>query len=164
MKKSQTLSPFILALISLSFTACTTTPDPEEICTTEWIAPRAEKAVKKIEKKTNSAMNSLRKAGEAYSQGKQPSVFTMMRLSSSLEKLEKELTDGQGISDIKFLARTCNDPEILTKSVRNVFESQGVPEKLLNFIENTNLYQSIIDENLNDIQLNINSPSQGNST
>ncbi len=138
-------------LSTLFLTACATTPDPAKMCTAEWISPRAEKAVSRIERKTRSAIKPIKSVGEALAEGKTPGVFTMMRLSSSFEKLEKELTEGQGIRDIKLLAKTCDDPDIISKAMRNVFENQGVSANVLDFIEGLDFYQAILRENFNEI-------------
>lgn len=148
-----------LALLSISavmMVGCATAPDPAKVCTSEWIKPRAEKAVTNIVKKTQPAINSLKSVGESYLSGKTPNVFAMMKLSSSFENLEKELTKGRGIQDIKMLAKTCDDPEILTQGMLNVFEKQGVSDKLLSFVENLDVYQRILEENiaaLKDIEI-----------
>lgn len=148
-----------LALLSVSailMVGCATAPDPAKVCTSEWIAPRANKAVTRVVKKTRPAINALKKVGESYVSGKTPNIFAMMKLSSSFESLEKELTNGRGIQDIRVLAKTCDNPEILTKAVRDVFERQGVSDKLLGFIENLDVYKRILEENfaaLKDIEL-----------
>lgn len=142
----------LLSFSSMLLVACSTTPDPAKVCTSEWIAPRAEKAISRIEKKTRPAMKSLKSVGESLAQGKSPNVFAMMNLTSSLESLEKELTQGRGIKDVKLLANTCNDPDILTKALRGVFEKHGVSDKVLDYVENLDFYQRVLEENLEALQ------------
>lgn len=151
---------FALAIISATFlVGCTTTPDPAKVCTSEWIAPRAEKAISRIEKKTRPAMKAIKNVGESLAQGKSPNVFAMMNLTSSFESLEKELTEGRGIRDIKLLASTCNDPDILTKSVKGVFEKHGVSDKVLEYVENLDFYKRVLEENLETLKnMNLQSP------
>lgn len=139
---------------TLVLMGCATTPDPAKICTSEWITPRAEKAVSRLENRTRSAIKPLKSVGESLAKGKTPGPFTMLRLSSSFERLEKELTEGRGIQDLKLLASTCDDPEIITKAMRDVFENQGVPTKALDFIENLEFYQNILRENLESLSNN----------
>lgn len=146
---------FLVPLLSLTLIGCATTPDPAKVCTAEWITPRAEKAVDRLESKTRSAIKPLKNVGEALTKGKSPNPFTMMRLSSSFDRLERELTEGRGIRDLKLLASTCDNPEIITKSLRSVFENQGVPSKALDFIESLKFYQDILRENLKDFEDNL---------
>lgn len=133
--------PFILI-------GCATAPDPAEVCTAEWVAPRFDKAVNKIEKRARSTIKPLKKAGEALASGKTPGPFTMMRLSSTFDRLERELTQGRGIQDLKLLASTCDDPDIMTDAIRRVFEKQGLSTKAIDFIENFEFYKNILRENL----------------
>jgi hypothetical protein len=147
--KTLSLSLTCISIIGLS--SCATTPDPAKVCTAEWITPRADKAVSRIESKTVKAIKSLRKLGDAYVDGKTPGMFTMMRFQSSVESLQKELTEGRGITDIKMLAKTCDDPDIMTKAVRNVFENQGISIKFMDIIEDMKIYRDIIQKNLKDL-------------
>jgi len=58
--------------------------------------------------------------------------------------MEKELTRGQGIKDLKTVAKTCNDPTIVSDSMRDLLERQGVSEKLITQIESMPIYESLI--------------------
>lgn len=138
----------LLSLTSLLLIGCSTTPDPAKICTSEWIAPRAEKAISRIEKKTRPAIKAIMSVGESFAEGKSPNIFAMMNVRSSFESLEKELTQGRGIKDIKLLASTCNDPDLLQQSVRAVFEKHGISDKVLDSVENLDFYKRILEKNL----------------
>jgi len=141
----------ILCFSATTFTACATTPSPEKICSAEWITPRADKAVSRIEKKTSRAVKTLKRAGESFSKGKTPGMFTMMRLSSALEGLEYEFTDGPAMRDLKTLAKTCDNPDLITKAMRSVLVNQGVSDDVFDFIEALPLYQNLLQQNLHDI-------------
>jgi len=138
----------LLSLTTLLMIGCSTTPDPAKICTSEWIAPRAEKAISRIEKKTRPAIKAIKSVGESFAEGRSPNIFAMMNISSSFESLEKELTQGRGIKDIKLLASTCNDPELLKQSVRGVFEKHGISDKVLDTVENLDFYKRVLEKNL----------------
>ncbi len=141
----------LLIVFGAFLSGCASTPSPEKICTTEWIAPRANHAIDRLETKTSKAVKTLKKAGVALLEGRKPGMFTMMRLSSAFEDIKYEFTDGPAMQDLKTLAKTCNNSEVITKSMRQVFENQGVSDKLLNFMESLPLYQDIIRENLRDL-------------
>lgn len=68
----------------------------------------------------------------------------MFALSRALKNLEKELTQGQGIKDLKTVAKTCNDPEIISDSMRDLLERQGVSDKLIKRIEGSPIYQNVL--------------------
>lgn len=129
-----------LALVS----ACASTPDPAEVCSAEWITPRATKAVNKIEKRATSSIGTLRKASETLAKGKTPGLLQMIALNNALNKMKKELTNGQGIRDLKTVARTCNDPGIIKDSMRSLLERQGVSDSFIRTIESSPIYESLI--------------------
>jgi hypothetical protein len=130
------------SLVLLS--ACASTPDPAVVCSSEWIAPRAEKAVSRIEKRAKSSFRTLGKVSTTWSSGKTPGPLQLFALSRALKGLEKEMTQGQGIKDLKTVAKTCNDPKIISTSMRDLMERQGVSEKLIQQIEDNPIYQNVI--------------------
>ena len=129
-----------LALIS----ACASTPDPAEVCSAEWITPRATKAVEKIEKRTISSIGTLKKASDTLAAGKTPGLLQMLALNNALNKMKKELTNGQGIRDLKTVAKTCNDPGLIKDSMRSLLERQGVSDSFIRTIESSPIYESLI--------------------
>jgi len=68
----------------------------------------------------------------------------MLALSRSLKGLEKELTSGRGIKDLKILANTCDDPKIVSKAMGGFLRNQGLPENIINFVENMEQYKSLL--------------------
>jgi len=137
---------FITLLISpaLLLGACSTTPDPAKVCTAEWIEKRADRAMARIEKKAGKSIKSLSKAGEAWVNGKQPGPIALFRLDNNLRALERELTEGRGIRDLKTLAKTCDDPQLIADRMSAFLASKGMPDRFLNFIKSLKIYQRII--------------------
>jgi len=136
---------------ALILSACATAPDPAKVCTSEWIGARSVKALDRIESRSKSSMNALRKAGESFAQGKQPGVFQLLALSNSMTKLKNELTNGQGVTDLKTLASTCNDPEIITKSMSDLLDRQNFSPRLRSMVEDNPLFQSVVQNMINSI-------------
>ncbi len=141
-----TLLPRSLLISStfLLLSACASTPDPAVVCSAEWIAPRAEKAVTRIEKRAKSSFRTLSKVSKTWAAGKTPGPIQMFSLSRAIRGLEKELTQGQGIKDLKTVAKTCNDPEIISDSMRDLLKRQGVSDRLIGQIEGSPIYEGII--------------------
>ena len=134
----------ILSTAAIFLSACATTPDPAKVCTAEWIEPRADKAVSAIEKDTRGVIKNLRKVAASYIEGNKPGPLQMWSLSNSVKKLESELESGRGIRDLRTLARTCDDPKIVTTAMARFMRSHGLPDGLVNFIENLDQYQKIL--------------------
>lgn len=141
--------PFILSASFL--TGCASAPDPAEVCTTEWIVPRTKSAVDDITKSTSSAMQSLRRAGETYAAGKTPGPLQLLSLANSMKNLERQVKNGRGIRDLKTLAATCNDPALLTDTLTGFMRDQGLPDNMINFLQQTPIYQNLLQEALDDI-------------
>lgn len=124
--------------------ACASTPDPAEICSAEWIAPRATKAVSKIEKRAGSSLKTLSSVSKTWASGKTPNLIQMIQLRNSLSKMEKELTNGQGIKDLRTVAKTCNDPNLIKDSMSDLLERQGVSDNLIKWMESNPIYERLI--------------------
>ena len=135
---------FVLTPILILLSACASTPDPAEICSAEWITPRATKAVGKIEKRAGSSIRSLTKVSESWAKGKTPNFLQMLTLRNSLTKMKKELTNGQGIRDLRTVAKTCNDPDLIKDSMHDLLERQGVSDSLIQWMENNPIYEGLI--------------------
>jgi len=131
--------------LTMSLSACATTPDPVEVCTAEWVKPRAERAVDRIADKTKPAIRSLRKVGESWAKGKEPSILKMMSMQSSVKKLMNELEDGKGINDLRTLANTCDDPKIITTAMSDFLSNQGFSDKIIGFIESMGFYERALE-------------------
>ena len=136
--------PTLVLPVLLLLNACASTPDPAEVCSAEWIAPRASSAVSQIEKRTKSSLRALRKASKSWAKGKTPGPIQLFTLNSAINKMKKELTRGQGIKDLKTVAKTCNDPNIVKDAMRNLLERQGVSDSFLKRMESNPIYQSLI--------------------
>ena len=78
----------------------------------------------------------------------------MFRLSNAASELEKELVDGRGIRDLRMLASTCNDPDLIREQVYTLLDREGLPAPLLNFLDATGILEGLIEtaegRNLND--------------
>jgi len=134
-----------MSALSLSMLgACASTPDPAEVCTAEWISARSEKAIGSIEKRAKSSLKSLTGISQTLSQGKTPGVFQALAFSRAMGKMKKELTNGQGIKDLKTVASTCNDPNIVKDAMNGLMKRQGMSDSFITRIESFPLYQSLI--------------------
>ena len=135
---------FILIPAFALLTACASTPDPAEVCSAEWITPRATKAVNKIEKRAKSSLRTLGSVSKSWAAGKTPGPYKMFKLSQAVDRMKRELTNGQGIRDLKTVAKTCNDPDIVKDSMRDLLERQGVSDSLIKRVESFPIYESLI--------------------
>ena len=139
------LTSAIISAAFLGLSACASTPKPEEVCTSNWISKRSDNAVSRIEKREKPALSKLAKAAADWAQGKKMGPFQMLALNSSVNKLTKELRDGQGLKDLKTLAKTCNDPKIVSDSLTKLMEDSGLSGQMVGFVEGLQKYQDLIN-------------------
>jgi len=68
----------------------------------------------------------------------------MIAFTGALSKMRKELTHGQGMKDLKTVAKTCDDPEIVNDAMKSLLERQGVSDEMISRIERNPIYESLI--------------------
>lgn len=124
--------------------ACASTPDPAEVCTTEWISARSDKAISSIQDRAKSSMKTLSKVSSKVAKGKSPNFLQQAQLLGALNGMRKELTRGQGIKDLKTVAKTCNDPNIVKDAMHGLMKRNGISDSFINTVENSPIYQSLI--------------------
>ena len=124
---------------------CASTLDPEEICTAEWIAPRAARASDRIEDKTARAFRALRKVGGQWVSGDKPGPLALLSLRNALDDLEAELKNGRGVRDLRLLARTCDDPQLIRSEITRLMERQDLPEPVLDFMRGSPLLDRLVE-------------------
>jgi len=124
--------------------ACASTPDPAEVCTTEWISARSDKAISSIQDRAQSSMKVLKKVSSKLTEGKKPNLLQQAQLFGAYTGMKKELTRGQGIKDLKTIAQTCNDPNIVKDAMSGLLKRSGMTDSFINTVESNPIYQSII--------------------
>ena len=133
-----------LTIATLLITACATTPTPEELCTPQWIIPRVDQAVERIETRLDRTLKALSKAGESWLRGRSPGPIQLLRLSNAAKDLERELEDGQGVRDLRLISSTCNDPDLIRNQIYRLLDRQGVSDQMTRFLEETGVMNKII--------------------
>lgn len=144
MRRSPRLSFIGPILAAALLSGCASTLTPEEICTPTWIAPRVDQAVDRIETRLDKTLKALSEAGESWLRGQTPGPLQLIRLSSAAKSLEREIEDGQGIRDLRLIARTCNDPELIRSQIYRLLDRQGFSPNMTDFLEQTGVMDEII--------------------
>jgi len=140
----------LIALSTLCLTsasllgACASAPDPAEVCTVEWISARSDIAIDKIQDRASSSLKAMRKVSDKLAKGKKPNLWQQGQLLLALEGMRKELTRGQGIKDLKTVAKTCNDPTVVKDAMSNLMKRNGMSDSFINSVESHPIYQSVI--------------------
>ena len=132
---SKTTLATILIIGSLSGLAgCATTPDPAEVCTAEWVQPRAARAIKELRRDTGRTIKSLARNAEKLQNGGSLSAWRAASMIGSVQKLATKIQRGRGVKDLKMLAATCDDPAILRDGVVGYLDDIKAPKALMDMI------------------------------
>lgn len=124
--------------------ACASTPDPAEVCSAEWIKPRAERAMTDFKRDTKSTFKKLKKAGDTLSDGDQLGPLQMFSLMSSVNRLTDNFENGRAMKDMRTMATTCNDPDLIKTAMTDFMREQGISEKLIQFLNGMKEYQQLL--------------------
>ncbi len=134
------------ALLSLTLlSACATAPSPAEICSAEWVSARSAKAMKQFKRDTRPIFRKLRKTGDALKDGRQPGPLQMFSLMNSLSKLGRKFENGRAMKDMRTLANTCDDPELIKNAMTDFMREQGIDEKFIGFINSLEAYRTMLE-------------------
>lgn len=129
----------------LGTSACTTVPDPAEVCSAEWIAPRADRAMKEFKRDTRSIFKKLKKTGNKLESGGNIRPLQMFSLMNSLSNLGKKLENGRAMRDMRTLANTCDDPKLIKTAMTDYMREQGIDEKFIRFLNNFEAYTTLLE-------------------
>lgn len=134
----------LIAPCLIALSGCSTTPDPAVVCTEAWIEPRVDLAMDRIETRLDKALRAFRTVGESWMKGGNPGPIQMFRLSNAAKDLENELIDGRGVRDLRLLASTCDDPDLVREQVYSLLDREGLPAPLKDFLDVTGILEGLI--------------------
>lgn len=136
----------VAALLAISLlSACATAPDPAEVCSAEWIGVRSGKAMKEFKRDTRPIFRKLRKTGESLKDGRQPGPLQMFSLMNAVSKLGRKFENGRAMKDMRTLAATCDDPELIKNAMTDFMREQGIDEKFIGFINSLDAYKTMLE-------------------
>ncbi|MBL4853658.1 MAG: hypothetical protein JKY25_05405 [Robiginitomaculum sp.] len=146
MKTKTLLTTIIIA--SLSLGACSTTPDPVEICSAEWITPRLDRAMNDFERDTSKIFKKFRKAADSLQNGGNIGPLQMFSIMNALSSLADKFENGRAVRDMRILAQTCDDPQLIKNAMTDFMRSKGLPDSFINFINGIDEYQKLLDTSI----------------
>ena len=141
--KTTAIVSFLAPLFLLG--ACASTPDPAEVCSAEWIAPRADRAMTEFKKDTKSTLRTLKKVGDKLSNGDQIGPIQMFSVMNAVNKLGSKFENGRAMKDMRILANTCDDPDLIKTAMTDFMREQGIDEKFINFLNGLQEYQKLLE-------------------
>lgn len=143
MKPGLLKSAAVLTIFSLG--ACATMPDPAKVCTAEWIAPRIERAMGDFERDTKKIFKTFRKSADRMRDGGSLGPLQMFSMMNSLSSLAKKFENGRAMRDMRTLANTCDDPNLVKDAMADFMRKQGISDSFINFINGLEDYQRLIE-------------------
>ena len=143
MKLALLKSAALITIFSLG--ACATTPDPAEVCTSEWIAPRAERAMDDFERDTKKIFKTFRKSADRMQDGGSLGPLQMFSMMNSLSSLAKKFENGRAMRDMRTLAQTCDDPNLIKDAMTDFMRKKGISDKFINFVNGLEQYRELLE-------------------
>lgn len=143
MNKSAFMTACFAPMLLLS--ACASTPDPAEVCSAEWITPRATKAMSEFKKDTGSTFKTLKKVSEKLVKGDNIGPLQMFSVMNSINRLSNTFENGRAMKDMRTIANTCNDPNLIKTAMTNFMREQGIEEKFIQFLNGLQEYQKLLE-------------------
>lgn len=146
------IKSLLVASLLLATSACATQPKPEEICTAEWIKPRADAAMQEFRGSADKILLQLRSAGENTTGDDSASAMLgSVDVLVNLVKLITSFQGGQTFEDLNTLAKTCNDPDLVVQSFTDLLEEYDMPDSFISLLEQLNEFKAIAEDAANDI-------------
>jgi hypothetical protein len=129
----------------LVISACATTPDPEIVCSADWIAPRAERAMKEFKQDTRSTFRTFKKTGNRLQKGQSLGPIQMLSMMSAINGLADKFKNGKAMRDMRTLANTCDDPSLIKNAMTDYMREQGISENFIDFINDIDVYKNLLE-------------------
>lgn len=145
MKKHLLRVAAISAAVALNACATTST-DPEVVCTSEWVSKRADAAMSEFSKDVKPALRVLKNAASDFESGKNIGALRQLRVMNALQGTVKKFEKSKAIKDVKLLSETCNDPQLIARSMRGFLEDQGASPQIIDFLESLPQFQEMVAE------------------
>jgi len=140
-------------LTTLLLSACATQPNPEEICTAEWIKPRVDLALGDFRANTDSILETLKKTGkEVATSGGQMGLIQRAGVLLSLGKLVNTFQNGQTLKDLNTLSKTCNEPDLVNKVFKDVLSEYNVPTSFISLLDDLQVFKDLATQAAKDFQ------------
>jgi len=137
-------TPVIIGAFAI-LSACATAPNPAEICSVDWISLRANKAMTQFERDTKPIFKNLRKLGDRAQDGRNIGPLQMYSLMNSMNKLARKFENGRAMKDMRTLAATCNDPDLIQTAMTDFMRQQGFSEQFIGFLNGFDAYRDLLD-------------------
>ena len=140
-----TLLASTIFVLMTGFSACSTVPDPAKVCTAEWIKPRAERAMNDFEKDTRKIFKTFRKSADRLDKGGKIGPLQMFAMMNAISSLGNKFENGRAMRDMRTLAQTCDDPELIKNAMTDFMRSKGISDQFISFINGFDEYKDLLD-------------------
>jgi len=138
------LTPIIAGVFAV-VSACATAPNPAEICSADWVSLRADKAMTQFKRDTRPIFKNLRKLGDRAHDGRNIGPLQMYSLMNSMNRLARKFENGRAMKDMRLLASTCDDPDLIKTAMTDFMRDQGFSEQFITFLNGFDAYRNMLE-------------------
>ena len=124
-----------IALAASLLGACATLLPAEEVCSANWIKPRADAAISEFRSATEDSWNSLRSTGERVAEKGELGLLERASALVTITRLVNAFQNSQALDDLRTLGRTCDDPELVQNALRSTLQEYGVPNQYIELLD-----------------------------
>ncbi len=135
----------LLLAAPLILQACASTPDPVKVCSAEWIAPRVERHMADFEKNTRKIFRTFEKTAKDYSSDGKVKPLQMFAMMNSLKSLKNKFENGRAMKDMRTLATTCDDPELIKNAMIGFLRKKGFNDRFIQFLNDLEQYKKLLE-------------------
>ena len=130
MRRVSTIAITAIFSSALLLSGCATTYDPAEVCTANWIKPRASKAVSELRSDMGSSIKKLVRSAEKLKSGGKLSPWAMASMLNTAQGMVTKVERSKGLKDLRILSENCNDPAIMKDAFTGFLDDMGVSDQL----------------------------------
>ena len=148
-KASGTFRPLRWLLVGVVITAmmtgCASTPPPEVVCSSNWIKPRTDAALKEFTSSTSDTWAKLSKTGKRAAKKGSIGLIEKASVLLSLTSLVNSFQNSQALEDLQLLSTTCDDPNLVRNALIGTMQDYNVPEPYINLLNELDGFMKLLE-------------------
>ena len=94
---------------------------------------------------TTKTFKTFRKTADRMKDGGSIGPLQMFSMMNALSSLANKFENGRAMKDMRTLAQTCDDPELIKNAMTDFMRDQGISEQFIGYINGIDEYRKLID-------------------
>jgi len=124
---------------------CASTRSPEVVCSSEWIKPRTDAALKEFTSSTRGTWEKLTKTGKRAAKKGSIGLIEKASVLLSLTSLVNSFQNSQALEDLQLLGTTCDDPNLVKNALVGTLQEYNVPQQYIDLLGELDGFMKLIE-------------------